>query len=121
MISRLLLAPTPTHNIDRATTTNNTITSYKHKETQDLSQGLATPQSCAYVPDVEAMTKVLRVSLNSPLSQATTKMKPGIFTGTKGDTNFPAPLTSKKQGHHQATPSWLGFQEPKSNRAKTNH
>jgi len=87
-------------------------------ETKDLFQGSVTPQSCAYVPVVEETTKVLRVSFNSPLSQATTKIKPGFPLESKGNTNFPVPLTSTNRGHHRATPSWLGFQEPKSNRAK---
>jgi hypothetical protein len=55
-----------------------------HTETQDLSLGSAKPKSYAYVPIVEVTTKVLRVSFNFPLSQATTKMKSGFPLESNG-------------------------------------
>jgi len=118
---RLLLASSPTHNIYLATTTNNTITNHKHTETHKyLSRGSVTPQSCAYVPVVEATTKVLRVSFNPPLFPSDHKDQAGVSTRIKGNTNFSGALTSTSHKRHQATPSWLGFQEPRVIEIKSN-
>jgi hypothetical protein len=58
---------------------------------------VATSQSLDYVLIVEETTKVLRVSFNFPHFEAATKIKPGVSTGIKGDTDFLAPSQARNR------------------------